>query len=91
MQKMTNWLKRMKLIPEYQNESLFDLMRMYVLLNTGRISNMVRTSISHPTDEVVRQLLNDNPTLKQKDLAEIFNMAPSSISKLKTKNIKGEE
>ena len=91
VQKMTNWLKRMKLIPEYQNESLFDLMRMYVLLNTGRISNMVRTSISHPTDEVVRQLLNDNPTLKQKDLAEIFNMAPSSISKLKTKNIKGEE
>ena len=87
VQKMTNWLKRMKLIPEYQNESLFDLMRMYVLLNTGRISNMVRTSISHPTDEVVRQLLNDNPTLKQKDLAEIFNMAPSSISKLKTKNI----
>lgn len=91
VQKMTNWLKRMKLIPEYQNESLFDLMRMYVLLNTGRISNMVRTSISHPTDEVVKQLLNDNPTLKQKDLAEIFNMAPSSISKLKTKNIKGEE
>lgn len=91
VQKMTNWLKRMKLIPEYQNESLFDLMRMYVLLNTGRISNMVRTSISHPIDEVVRQLLNDNPTLKQKDLAEIFNMAPSSISKLKTKNIKGEE
>ena len=91
VQKMTNWLKRMKLIPEYKKESLFDLMRMYVLLNTGRISGIVRTSISYPTDEVVRQLLNDNPALKQKDLAEIFNMAPSSISKLKTKNIKGEE
>lgn len=91
VQKMTNWLKRMKLIPEYKKESLFDLMRMYVLLNTGRISSMVRTLISYPTDEVVRQLLNDNPALKQKDLAEIFNMAPSSISKLKTKNIKGEE
>ena len=91
VQKMTNWLKRMKLIPEYKKESLFDLMRMYVLLNTGRISGIVRTSISYPTDEVVRQLLNDNPALKQKDLADIFNMAPSSISKLKTKNIKGEE
>lgn len=91
VQKMTNWLKRMKLIPEYKKESLFDLMRMYVLLNTGRISSKVRTLISYPTDEVVRQLLNHNPTLKQKDLAEIFNMAPSSISKLKTKNIKGEE
>ena len=85
VQKMANWLKRMSIIPEYKNQSLIRLMQRYVLLNTGRISKMVKEALEKPLDEVVRNILNDNPSLKQKDLAEIFNLAPSSISKLKKK------
>ena len=52
---------------------------------TGRVSKMVKEALDKPLDEMVRNILNDNPTLKQKDLAEMFNLAPSSISKLKKK------
>ena len=82
---MANWLKRMSIIPEYKNQSLIRLMQRYVLLNTGRISKMVKEALEKPLDEVVRNILKDNPSLKQKDLAEMFNLAPSSISKLKKK------
>jgi SpoVK/Ycf46/Vps4 family AAA+-type ATPase len=85
VQKMANWLKRMSIIPEYKNQSLIRLMQRYVLLNTGRISKMVKEALEKPLDEVVRNILKDNPSLKQKDLAEMFNLAPSSISKLKKK------
>jgi SpoVK/Ycf46/Vps4 family AAA+-type ATPase len=85
VQKMANWLKRMSIIPEYKDQSLVRLMQRYVLLNTGRVSKMVKEALDKPLDEMVRNILNDNPTLKQKDLAEMFNLAPSSISKLKKK------
>lgn len=88
VQKLTNWLKRMSIIPEYKGESLFTLMQRYVLLNTGRISKMVKEAMDKPKDEAILNILNDNPSIKQKDLAEMFNLAPSSISKLKTKNAK---
>lgn len=87
VQKMANWLKRMSIIPEYKNQSLVRLMQRYVLLNTGRVSKMVKEALDKPLDEMVRNILNDNPTLKQKDLAEVFNLAPSSISKLKKKEL----
>ena len=85
VQKLANWLKRMSIIPEYREESLFSLMQRYVLLNTGRVSAIVKEAISQPTDEVIKNILKDNPQLKQKDLAGIFNLAPSSISKMKKK------
>ncbi len=86
VEKLTNWLKRMSIIPECKNESLLSLMRRYALLNTGRLSATVRDAMAMPTDEVLRNILMDNPTIKQKDLAGVFNLAPSSISKLKSKN-----
>ncbi len=90
-QKLANWLKRMSIIPDYKEESLLNLMRRYVLLNTGRICTKVKEALSMPTEDVLRSILNDNPSLKQKDLVRIFNLAPSSISKLKTKNHKIED
>lgn len=86
VEKLTNWLKRMSIIPEYKDESLLSLMRRYALLNTGRMSATVKDSMTLPTEEVLRNILTDNPTIKQKDLAGVFNLAPSSISKLKSKN-----
>ena len=85
VQKMANWLKRMSIIPEYKNQSLIRLMQRYVLLNTGRVSKLVKDALEKPVDEMVRNILKDNPNLKQKNLAEMFNLAPSSISKMKKK------
>ena len=53
--------------------------------NDAHPGEMVKEALDKPLDEMVRNILNDNPTLKQKDLAEMFNLAPSSISKLKKK------
>lgn len=85
VQKMANWLKRMSIIPEYKSQNLIRLMQRYVLLNTGRVSKLVKEALEKPMDEMVRSILKDNPNLKQKDLAEMFNLAPSSISKMKKK------
>lgn len=85
IQKLTNWLKRMQLIPEYRDENLIDLMRRYILLNTGRISTLVKDALSSTTEEIYQFLAKDNPELKKKDFAELFNMTPSSFSKLISK------
>lgn len=85
VQKMANWLKRMSIIPEYKSQNLIRLMQRYMLLNTGRVSKLVKEALEKPMDEMVRSILKDNPNLKQKDLAEMFNLAPSSISKMKKK------
>ena len=79
---MTNWLKRMSIIEEYKSDSLVDLMRRYILLNTGRISETVKGIISKSPDEIYATLKSALPELKQKDIAEIFNMTPSSLCKL---------
>lgn len=91
VQKLANWLKRMSIIPEYKDESLLNLMRRYVLLNTGRVEKVVKEAMEKPTEDVLMNILNDNPSIKQKDLSGIFNLAPSSISKMKSKNQKKEE
>lgn len=88
IQKMTNWLKRMSIIEEYKSDSLVDLMRRYILLNTGRISETVKGIISKSPDEIYATLKSALPELKQKDIAEIFNMTPSSLCKLIQKSSK---
>jgi len=80
--KMSNWLKRMSIIEEYQSESLLDLMRRYILLNTGRVSETVKDSITKTPDEIYNELKARMPDLKQKDIAGFFNMTPSSLCKL---------
>ena len=90
IQKMANWLKRMSIIEEYKTESLLNLMRRYILLNTGRVSENVKEAISRTPEEIYTNLKADSPDLKQKDIAEIFNMAPSSLCKLIQKTTKTE-
>ena len=72
----------MSIIEEYQSESLLDLMRRYILLNTGRVSETVKDSITKTPDEIYNELKSRMPDLKQKDIAGIFNMTPSSLCKL---------
>ena len=88
IQKLSNWLKRMSIIDEYKNECLYHLMQRYTLLNTGRISDKVKEIITKAPDDIYASLKASSPELKQKDIAEIFNMTPSSFCKMIQKNNK---
>jgi SpoVK/Ycf46/Vps4 family AAA+-type ATPase len=90
IQKLSNWLKRMSIIDEYKNECLYHLMQRYTLLNTGRISDKVKEIINKAPDDIYANLKASSPELKQKDVAEIFNMTPSSFCKMIQKNNKIE-
>ena len=87
IQKLSNWLKRMSIIEEYKNDSLYQLMQRYVLLNTGRISNNVKDALAKAPDSIYTALKDSTPELKQKDIAGIFNMTPSSFCKMIQKNL----
>ncbi|MCH5233897.1 MAG: ATP-binding protein [Muribaculaceae bacterium] len=87
---LSNWLKRMSIIDEYKEESLYQLLQRYILLNTGRISDKVKTAISQTPDNIYTNLKTAIPDLKQKDIAEIFKMTPSSFCKMIQKNNKTE-
>lgn len=90
IQKMSNWLKRMSIIEEYKSDSLINLMKRYVILNTGRVSETVKESLSKTPEEIYISLKSTIPDIKQKDIAEIFNMTPSSLCKLIQKSSKTE-
>lgn len=90
IQKLSNWLKRMSIIDEYKDECLYHLMQRYILLNTGRISEKVKEVITKTPDNIYASLKILSPELKQKDIAEIFNMTPSSFCKMIQKNNKIE-
>jgi len=80
IQKFTNWLKRMKVI-QYK-ESLINLMRRFIILNTGRISEKVKNIINASDDEIILALLEEKTfEFKKKDIARIYNITPSSLSK----------
>ena len=78
----------MSIIDEYKNECLYHLMQRYTLLNTGRISDKVKEIITKAPDDIYASLKASSPELKQKDIAEIFNMTPSSFCKMIQKNNK---
>ena len=65
-------------------------MQRYTLLNTGRISDKVKEIINKAPDDIYANLKASSPELKQKDVAEIFNMTPSSFCKMIQKNNKIE-
>ena len=65
-------------------------MQRYILLNTGRISEKVKEVITKTPDNIYASLKISSPELKQKDIAEIFNMTPSSFCKMIQKTNKTE-
>lgn len=81
IQKLTNWIKRMKLLDEYKNDNIITLIRRYALLNTGRISKNVKEMLNQDDDKLVQYILDSDIDVKKKDVAEIFSISPSSLSK----------
>jgi hypothetical protein len=57
-------------------------MKKYTILNTGRISDQVKIILEGSYDSVFSALLkDDNYEFKKKDVAQIFKITPSSLSK----------
>jgi len=78
---LVQWLKRVLLLNS--NIDLVSMMRQFVLLNAGRISQEKRNAMVHGDEQLIQALLSDKSfSFKQKDIAPLFKMAPSSISKL---------
>ena len=81
IEKWTNWLKRMKIINGDKQESLVSLMKRYVLLNSGRISKNIKEVIDAPNDVLLEELTGADNDFKKKEVASLFNITPSSLSK----------
>ena len=85
VEKLVNWLKRMKIINEYRHENLISLMRRYILLNTGRISENVKKALDGPSEILYEILTGPDVEFKKKEVASILNITPSSLSKQMSK------
>ncbi|MDT3401241.1 ATP-binding protein [Mucilaginibacter terrae] len=78
---LVQWLKRVQVINP--DSELVPVMRQFVLLNAGRISGERRDAMVRGDETLIQALLADKTFgFKQKDIAPLLNMAPSSISKL---------
>lgn len=86
IQKLSNWMKRMSVIPEYKDSSLVDNMRRYTILNTERICAEVKHDLEKSNDELIKILTERD--MKKKDIAELFGMSASSLSKTISKTAK---
>jgi SpoVK/Ycf46/Vps4 family AAA+-type ATPase len=77
---LARWLKRAYVI---ENESnIVEVMKQFSLLNSGRVNPEKRNVMAHSEDDFIAMLLNDkNYSFKQKDVASLLGMTPSTLSK----------
>lgn len=77
---LAKWLKRAFVFEEKIN--IISVMKQFALLNSGRIDSMKRNIMLHSDEDFIGMLLNDKIyAFKQKDIASLFGITPSSLSK----------
>ncbi len=77
---LSKWLKRAFVIEKEKN--IVSVMKQFALLNSGRVNSNKRNMMLHKDEEFISMLLNDKAfSFKQKDIASLFGMTPSSLSK----------
>lgn len=77
---LSKWLKR-AFVLEKEN-SIIDVMKQFALLNSGRVNTFKRNIMLHSDEDFIATLLNDRSySFKQKDIAFLFGITPSSLSK----------
>ena len=81
---LSKWLKRAYVFDK-ENDKV-SIMKQFALLNAGRVDSNKRNMMLHSDDDFITMLLNDKSfSFKQKDIASLFGMTPSSLSKQLTK------
>jgi SpoVK/Ycf46/Vps4 family AAA+-type ATPase len=77
---LSKWLKRAFVLEREIN--LVAVMKQFALLNSGRVDADKRNVMLHGDEEFITMLVNaKNYSFKQKDIAPLFGMTPSSLSK----------
>ncbi|OMP80168.1 AAA family ATPase [[Flexibacter] sp. ATCC 35208] len=81
---LAKWVKRAYVIEEKAN--IVWVMKQFALLNSGRVAAIKRNVMVHSDDDLIEMLLKDKSySFKQKDVASLFGMNPSTLSKLLSK------
>jgi len=77
---LSKWLKRAFVLEREIN--LVSVMKQFALLNSGRVDADKRNVMLHSDEDFITMLVNaKNYSFKQKDIAPLFGMTPSSLSK----------
>lgn len=77
---LSKWLKRAFVLEEEIN--IVDVMKRFALLNSGRVNAKKRETMLHSDEDFINMLLSDKfYSFKQKDIAALFGMTPSTLSK----------
>ena len=77
---LAKWLKRAFVLEKESN--ITSVMKQFALLNSGRINSEKRNIMLQNDEDFIAMLLNDKTyAFKQKDLASLFGITPSSLSK----------
>jgi len=83
---MVKWLKKSTLLDKEENSNLVKQIRKFALLNSGRVDVKKRTILTKSDEEIAAALIGDTEyNFKQKDIAELMGINPSSLSKLLAK------
>ncbi|MEZ4780635.1 MAG: ATP-binding protein [Flavobacteriaceae bacterium] len=77
---LSKWLKRAYVLEK--ESSIVKVMKQFALLNSGRIDAIKRGIMLHSDEDLIAALINDNTySFKQKEVASLFGITPSSLSK----------
>ena len=84
---MVKWLKKSTLLDKEENNNLVKQIRRFALLNSGRVDTEKRDILTRSDEEIATALSIDTQfNFKQKDIAELIGIKPSSLSKLLSKS-----
>lgn len=77
---LSKWVKRAFVLEK--EIDFVSVMKQFALLNSGRVDADKRNIMLHSDEDLINMLLNNkNYSFKQKDIAPLFRMTPSSLSK----------
>ena len=89
LRKLSDWLKRMYILDGAERRNMLELMKQFVTMNTGRVPKRIIDMLNGDITILFNELFNDKDLqLKQKDIAALFDMSPSTLSKLITRTTK---
>jgi SpoVK/Ycf46/Vps4 family AAA+-type ATPase len=77
---LSKWLKRAFVLEKTSN--IVNVMKQFALLNSGRVNINKKNIMLHSDEDFISMLLSDKIySFKQKDIASLFGITPSSLSK----------
>lgn len=87
LRKFSDWIKRMYILEGSGTHNMLELMQKFATMNTGRVSKRIVNILDGGITLLYDELINDEYLkLRQKDIAALLNITPSSLSKIISKN-----